>query len=363
MSYLFNPGPVNLSKRVREALLGADICHRESEFLELHEEIQRRLLDVYALDPRHWQILIHAGSGTSAVESMLVSLVPEGGRVLVLHNGAYGERMQAILECHGISHCSLGFPWDEAIELGRLEEALKAEPALSHVALVQNETSSGRLNDIGGVAALCRERGLPLLVDAVSAFGAEDLCTEAGNVAAYAFSSGKCLHGIPGLGLVLLSREAAESLGKPRKNQNFYLDLQRYLKAFHSRSGPPFTPSVHCCYALREALAELQEAGGWKARRALYLHRRRLLHKGLEIAGFSPLVLAPQASSSISIFLLRGMSYAALHDTLKQEGMIIYAAQGRFAEGSFLLSIMGDLPDAVVQRLASRIGELYAGGH
>ncbi len=45
---LLNPGPVNLSQRVREALSGKDVCHRELEFAELVQHINKRLGEVYS---------------------------------------------------------------------------------------------------------------------------------------------------------------------------------------------------------------------------------------------------------------------------------------------------------------------------
>ncbi len=354
MNYLFNPGPVNLSKRVRNALLRPDLCHREPEYLELLQEIQQRLLQAYSLEPHRWQVAVLSGSGTAAVEAMLVGLVPEKGRVLVICNGVYGERMRDILHSHNLPYALLEFNWEEAIQPEVLEKAFKRHKDLSHVAVVQHETSTGRLNDLAAVGALCRERGLPLLVDAVSAFGAEQLRAEDWGVAACAFSSGKCLHGIPGLGMVLLSQEASNGL---QKNRNYYLNLQRCLS---SPNSPLFTPALHCHYALQEALAESAEQGGPAVRRRLYLHRRRLLHEGLEAAGLRPLVPTPQAASSTSAFPLRGMSYEALHAKLKKQGLIIYAAQGRLAGRLFRLSVMGEIPDAVFRRLARRIGELYA---
>lgn len=44
---LLNPGPVNVSERVRRALLQPDICHRESEFSELLTDIRQKLLRAF----------------------------------------------------------------------------------------------------------------------------------------------------------------------------------------------------------------------------------------------------------------------------------------------------------------------------
>ena len=68
MNILLNPGPVSLSKRVREALLKPDLCHREHEFIELQNKIRNNLLDIYDISAEKWAAVVFTGSGTSAVE-------------------------------------------------------------------------------------------------------------------------------------------------------------------------------------------------------------------------------------------------------------------------------------------------------
>ena len=70
---LLNPGPVNLSDRVRKALLNPDLCHREGEFSQLQTRIRQQLLEVYNLAPEKWASVLLTGSGTSAVEAMITS--------------------------------------------------------------------------------------------------------------------------------------------------------------------------------------------------------------------------------------------------------------------------------------------------
>ncbi len=101
---LLNPGPVTLTQRVRKSLLKQDICHREPEFIELQENIRKKLLQVYLLNSSDWAPILVTGSGTSAVEAMLTSCIPKGGNVLVIENGVYGERMSEILRAYEIEH-------------------------------------------------------------------------------------------------------------------------------------------------------------------------------------------------------------------------------------------------------------------
>src|ERR1700750_1122977 len=101
---LLNPGPVTLTERVRQSLLQPDLCHRESEFFDLQEEARTRLVGIYQLDATEWQGVLVSGSGTAAVESMIAALVPENGKLLVVENGVYGERITQIASQYRIAH-------------------------------------------------------------------------------------------------------------------------------------------------------------------------------------------------------------------------------------------------------------------
>ncbi len=119
---LLNPGPVVLSERVRNAMLRPDLCHREVEFAELQNTIRYDLLKVYPLPEDEWAAILMTGSGTAAMESMLTGLVPDHGKVLIIENGVYGERLTRIAEIHHINHQTLHHEWDEAIDIKLLED-------------------------------------------------------------------------------------------------------------------------------------------------------------------------------------------------------------------------------------------------
>ena len=84
---LLNPGPVNVSERVRQALLRPDICHRESEFSDLLGRIQQKLLTAFVPGAESdYVAVLLTGSGTAAVESAVMSCLPMGKRMMVINN-------------------------------------------------------------------------------------------------------------------------------------------------------------------------------------------------------------------------------------------------------------------------------------
>ena len=121
---LLNPGPVNLTHRVRNALLSPDICHRETEFRELQKDIRMGLLEVYGLSHTEYASIVLTGSGTVSVEAMVTSLVPYSGKLLVLANGVYGERIQKIAQSHRIAHSILRNEWGEELDRAKIERII-----------------------------------------------------------------------------------------------------------------------------------------------------------------------------------------------------------------------------------------------
>ncbi len=353
---LLNPGPVNLTAGVRAALAGPDLCHREPEFGALLQSVRGALADVYALDPAQWSVVMLAGSGTAAVEAMLSSLVPRDARVLVIANGVYGERMASIAAVHGIAHHVLTYPWGAPFHLADVEHAFATHSDISHVAVVHHETTTGRLNDLTELGALCLARDVGLLVDAVSSFGAEALDLEAWNSTACAATAGKCLHGAPGLSFVIAQRGA---LANPELlRRTVYLDLPACAREQDAGSAP-FTLPVHLFHALARALDEMQAAGGWRARHARYRQLAEAVRERLQALGVEPFLPATESSVALRAYRLPAhIDYGALHDRLKARGFVIYAGQGGLANRIFRISTMGDIGDDDLARLLRALAEV-----
>ncbi len=355
MNLLLNPGPVTLTTRVRQALLRPDLCHREPEFSELQSSIRDDLLRVYDLKPADWTAVLLTGSGTAAVEAMLTSLVTADGRVLILDNGVYGARMAKMATAYGIDHDTVTCGWGEALDIDAIKKQLQIRQ-YTHIALVQHETTTGRLNDLAAVAGLAAEHRAELLIDGVSSFAAEAIEFNDWPVAACAATANKCLHGVPGISFVI-TRKQALATGATR---SVYLDLNTY-ETQQVAGGTPFTQSVQCCYALAEALTEFFDEGGWQARRSLYRQRMALVRDGLQSQGVEPLLADSACSCVLNAFQLpAGVTYTRLHDSLKAAGFIIYAGQGELASSIFRIAVMGALADSDLQRLVEEVGGILS---
>ncbi|MDT8321427.1 MAG: 2-aminoethylphosphonate aminotransferase [Xanthomonadales bacterium] len=354
---LLNPGPVSLSERVRRAAVGQDLCHREPEYFRVQDRVRQALLGVYGCEADAWTSVLLGGSGTTALEAMMSSLLPRDGRLLIIENGVYGERISRIADIHGIAFEALHHDWMAAIDPARVGEALQSG-RFTHVAAVHHETTTGRLNDVRELAAQCEAHGAALLLDAVSSFGAESIPFDSPALTACAATANKCLHGIPGLCLVLSRRTALQEAVDPPRS--LYLHLPLWAQQ-QDRQSTPFTPPVNAVLALEEALRELAGQGGWCARHAHYAKLAGRVKRALVRLGVEPLLAPGESSCVLNAYRLpAGISYAQVHDGLKQRGFVIYAGQGVLASEMFRISTMGDIGSYDMERLLAALQAVFS---
>lgn len=351
---LLNPGPVNVSPRVQQALLRGDLCHREEEFSDLLAAVRAKLLRAFA--PTGYAAVPLSGSGTLAVEAMVSSALPEGRKLLVINNGVYGERMLRMAEAHRIPTVELRYGWTDRPDLGQIEDTLKTDPTIAAVALVHHETTTGLLNLVTEVGAITRQTGRLLLLDAVSALGGEELDLVRDGVDLCACTANKCIQGLPGVAFVLARNETMSAMQTyPRRS--LYLHLPGHWEA-HERRSIPFTPSVQAWYALDEALDELLEEGV-AARVQRYQKAASLLREGFSRMGLRFLLpVEYQANSLTSLLLPEGMTYQRLHDNLKERGFVIYEGQGKLQAGIFRVANMGHLTEDDFRRFLQALEEV-----
>jgi len=223
---------------------------------------------------------------------------------------------------------------------------------------VHHETTTGRLNPVDEIASLCTKNGVQLLLDAVSSFGAESIPFEQESLQAIAATANKCLHGIPGLAMVLCRREALKQDIKPR---TLSLHLQGWAEQ-QAKQSTPFTPPVNALLGLARALKELEKQGGWKARRSHYRKLAARVADTCQELGVEQWLPAEVSSCVLrSYHLPAGMTYNELHDGLKQNGFIIYAGQGDLAAQLFRISTMGEISDYDMARLINALQTVIAG--
>lgn len=350
---IFSPGPSNISERVRRALLAPDICHRDEEFTALLANVRARILDVAGVAGAGYQSVVLGGSGSAGIESVVAAAKPLGA-MLVVSNGPYGERAAAMARYHGVDVREHTLSWGDAIDAARVDDAL-AQSGARALYLVHHETATGRMNPLRGLAAVGRARSAMVLVDAVSSIAGEPLDIAAWGIDAVIGSANKCIRGTPGAAFVVASSAFMDVAMRQRGAH--YTNLAEHFAA-ESRGETPFTPPVQTMYAFHEALLEtLEETVA--ARIAHYRSLMRTMQDGLATCGIRFLLPRDAYGSTLILCELpTGFTFARLHRALKEQGYVIYAAQGALKERAFRLGIIGHFGEPEVRGFLAAFSEV-----
>jgi aspartate aminotransferase-like enzyme len=253
--YLFTPGPTPVPPEVLAAAAAPVIHHRGPDFKELLSRVVERLAQVCRTQN---DVLLFTASGTGAFESAIANLLSPGDSVLAVSAGEFGERWASMASAFGCVVEPLAYAWGETPVPADLERRL-AETGAETVFLVHSETSTGVVADVQALAAVAKEAGALVVVDAVSSLGAVPLEPDAWGIDVVVSGTQKALMAPPGLSLATVSDEAwkrCERAMLPR----FYFDWRRHQRSLENLSTP-FTPAVSTVAALDVALGLLLEEG------------------------------------------------------------------------------------------------------
>jgi len=362
---LFTPGPLTTSATVKEAMQ-KDLGSRSPEMISAIAEIRDALLKMaHVSQDAGYECVIMQGSGTFAVESVVSSVVPESGRLLILSNGAYGRRLQQIAACHGIAHSTLSASEREIIEPSAVEAELvraveAGETAYSHVVVVHHETTSGILNPMHEIGAAVA-RAAPAasyIVDSMSAFGAYEVDMRTSNVSYMVSSANKNIEGVPGFGFAICHRDKLLSEGAAARTVS--LDLLAQWRGLEASGQFRFTPPTHSMLAFLQALREHREEGGSVARLARYEANAATLIEGLQALGLRMYVDRAKAGCIISTFLCpddERFDFERFYASLASRGLVIYP--GKLTEvDCFRIGSIGRLQPEDMAELVEAIREI-----
>ncbi len=357
---LFTPGPLTTSLTVKQAMLH-DAGSWHFEFNAIVAQVRRRILRLAGLSREQgFEAIPLQGSGTFGVEAVFSTCVPPHGKVAVLANGAYGERMVLMLQHAKIEHAVLRAPENVPNDPVALEKALVADPGITHVAAVHCETTTGILNPIDEIGEATRKHKRSFIVDAMSSFGAIPIDFEAAGVDYLISSANKCIEGVPGFCFVIARRAAL--LGCAGYARSLSLDLLGQLKGLEQNGQFRYTPPTHAILAFQQALNELDEEGGIPARAARYRRNHDVLVEGMRTIGFEPYLNSKVQSYIITSFYFpkdASFTFEEFYRRLSAKGFIIYP--GKISQANtFRIGSIGHIFEADIRALLAAIGETIA---
>jgi 2-aminoethylphosphonate-pyruvate transaminase len=367
---LLTPGPLTTSESVKRAML-RDWGSRDTGFIALTARVRAALVKVVGADPAKgiYTCVPIQGSGTFAVEATIDSLVPRKAGLLVLANGAYGERIAKIAERLG-RHIQI-YRTEEheppaAVDVAKL---LEADAGLTHVVMVHCETTAGILNPLAEIAEVTKRMGRSLLVDAMSSFGAIPIDVTALDLAGVIASSNKCLEGVPGMGFVIAKVDALKAAAGNASSLS--LDLADQWQYMEKSGQWRFTPPTHVLSALDQAITEFDQEGGVQGRGRRYAENCRVLLDGMTKLGFEPMLSHNLQAPIIVTFRTPAdpnYDFEKFYDALRVRGYAIYPGKLTKAD-SFRIGCIGrifpkDLESAVaaVAAVVDEMGIKQRGG-
>lgn len=352
---LLTPGPLTTSRSTKEAML-RDWGSWDSSFKAVTARILDRLTKL-AEGTHAYACVPMQGSGTFAVEAMIGTLLPRDGKVLVPVNGAYCRRIVEICRYLGRTAVPLELLEDQRLAPDVLAERLAHDPTITHVALVQCETTSGIDNGIHELAKVITKAGRRLLLDAISAFGALPLDLRTVSADGVAISANKCIEGVPGAGFVLCKRDVlAAAMGTAH---SLSLDLHAQWMHMEKTGQWRYTPPTHVIAAFDQALSLHEQEGGTEARGARYRQNCNILVTGMRARGFQTLLPDALQSPIIVTFLCPGdarFTFSKFYDLLKSRGFIIYPGKITAAD-TFRIGCIGQVHAEDMRRLLTVIDD------
>jgi len=352
---LLTPGPLSTTKSVKAAML-RDWCTWDDDYNTLVQEIRMRLVKLATVNYQSYTCTLMQGSGTFSVESVIGSVIPRDGKLLILANGTYGERMAQIADYLAINTLVLRFKETELVDKDITAKILDKDSEITHVAVVHCETTTGMLNPVKEIGEIVKKHNKIFIVDAMSSFGGFPFDISDWQIDILISSANKCIQGVPGFGLVVARGALMENIkGRAR---SLSLDLYDQWNTMEQSDGKwRFTSPTHVVRAFLQALTELNEEGGPMARHQRYQNNQIQLVNGLRNLGFEPLLPDEYHSPFITTFKYpegSNFSFKAFYNSLKKSGFVIYPGKVTHFE-CFRIGTIGEVYPIDIDRLINAV--------
>lgn len=354
---LLTPGPLTTSSSVKQAML-TDWCTWDDDYnIEIVQDIRTKITKLATKKSTYTSVLMQ-GSGTAAVESVLGSAIGPTDKVLIIDNGAYGQRMAQICSILNVNHQVLKFQETLQPCPKEISSLIAKDNTITHVAMVHCETTTGMLNPIAAVADICQQASVIFIVDAMSSFGGIEFDIGDLDIGYMISSANKCIQGVPGFGFIIAKQTLLEKCKGRAKSLS--LDLYDQWHTMETANGKwRFTSPTHVVRAFAQALTELEQEGGITHRAKRYATNQALLVHGMKELGFEALLAKNIQSPIITAFFSPSQNkydFKKFYQALKSKGFVIYPGKVSNAD-CFRIGNIGEIYPEDIQQLLCDIGE------
>lgn len=340
---LLGPGPSDISPQVLQALARPTIGHLDPLFINMMDELKTLLK--YAFQTENEFTIAISAPGSAGMEACFVNLIEPGEKVIVCRNGVFGDRMRENVVRCGAEPLLVDDEWGAAVSVDKVAQTIEENPDAVAVAFVHAETSTGAVSDAEAIAKLAKQKGMLVIVDAVTSLGGVPLYVDKWSLDAVYSGSQKCLSCVPGLSPLTFSQQAIDKI-QARKDpvQSWFLDQSLVLGYWSGEGKRSYhhTAPVNSLYALHEALLILKNEGlenAWQRHQQMH----QLLKQGLSKLGIEFVVKEEQRLPQLNaVYIPQGVDDAEVRQRLLNDyNLEIGAGLGALAGKAWRIGLMG----------------------
>ncbi|GBG96259.1 2-aminoethylphosphonate--pyruvate transaminase [Lactococcus termiticola] len=354
---LLTPGPLTTTATVKEAML-VDHCTWDDDYKRITQDIRAKLLEIAGASGQDYTSILMQGSGSFGVESVISSVLDSEDCLLILSNGAYGQRLGEIAAAHKLNFVLYEQAYNQQPDVHEVSDLLRVHPEISHIAMVHSETTTGMLNDLEPFAELCKEKDLYFIVDAMSSFGGIEIDVTGLDIDYLISSANKCLQGVPGFSFIIAKKSSLEvSRGKA---DTLSLDLHaQYDGMFDGKWR--FTSPTHVVIAFEQALKEFEAEGGIPARHARYAGNMGILIENFKEIGLMSYLTEDNQGPFIATFHYPrdNFDFKDMYAFIKERGYAIYPGKLNNMD-TFRIGVIGEIYPEDIKLLTAVMKEYFS---
>ncbi len=352
MAKLFIPGPIDVSKETYCAMSKPMIGHRGKEFEELYASTQPMLQQ---LGGTTQPFFLSTTSAWGVMEAALQNLCAK--KVLNLCCGAFSDKWFSVAKSMGLQADKIQVEWGQDISPDAVRAKLE-EGDYDLVTLIHNETSTGVMNDLEGIAKVVKSfPGVLLVVDSVSSFSAVPIEMDKLGVDVLLAGVQKALALPPGLSVFACSQAALERAATV-PNRGYYFDFLEFAKNA-AVNNTPSTPAISLIYGLQHILGVIA-AEGVQERFARHKANNAMIHEWGARHDFKN--FAPEGNQSVTLTCFHtpaGFDQSSFIKELKsRHGFAINGGYGKIKGLTFRISNMGNETRETMQELIDAMNDV-----
>lgn len=354
---LLTPGPLTTTDTVKESML-VDHCTWDDDYKSITQSIRQSLLDLAKVSNKDYTTVLMQGSGTFGVESVLLSVIPKTSELLLLSNGAYGERIKNICQRHGITCHTLDVSYYRVFNDNEVRKVLNTNNNIGYVAMVHSETTTGILNNIEEIGEVCREFNKTFIVDAMSSFGGINIPVRKYGIDYLVSSANKCIQGVPGFSFVICNKD--KLMQTEGIADSLSLDLYDQWKTMEKDGKWRFTSPTHVVLAFQQAINELVAEGGIIERNKRYQNNMTILINGFEKLGLKSYLDEEVQGPIIATFEYPSddFSFEEMYEFVKKRGYAIYPGK-LLNMNTFRIGVIGEIYEEDINKLIDIMKEYF----